>query len=122
MISKKRDIEMKLNPLAAMMARRQMTRYESPTRGEDYYEAMLHLQLAAWMAALYDEEPDSAVRRCCKRLEMRFRDYKVKGIIIGIRNSETPTDLLLMLVSDMEKTLSGQEISKEEEEAMKSRF
>lgn len=113
---------MKLNPLAALMARRQITRFESPTRGEDYYEAMLHLQLAAWMAALYDEEPDSAVRRCCKRLEMRFRDYKVKGIIIGIRNSPKPTELLLTLVEDMEKTLSGEEISQEDEKAMKSRF
>ena len=113
---------MKMNPLASMMANRHITRFESPTRGEDYYEAMLHLQLAAWMAALYGEEPDSAVRRCCKRLEMRFRDFKVKGIIMGVRNSNTPTDLLMMLVSDMEKTLSGQEISQEDEAAMKSRF
>lgn len=113
---------MRMNPLASMMARRPVQRYESPTRGEDYYEAMLHLQLAAWMAALYDEEPDSAVRRCCMRLEARFRDYKVKGIIMGIRNSKGPTDLLLTLVDDMEKTLSGQEISKEDEEAMKRRF
>ena len=113
---------MKMNPLAALMARRQMTRYESPTRGEDYYESMLHLQLAAWMAALYDEEPDAAVRRCCMRLEMRFRDYKVNGIIIGIRNSPKPTEVLLTLVDDMERILSGQEISQEDEKAMKSRF
>lgn len=113
---------MKMNPLAALMARRQITRFESPTRGEDYYESMLHLQLAAWMAALYDEEPDAAVRRCCMRLEMRFRDYKVKGIIIAIRNSKKPTETLLTLVDDMERTLSGQEISQEEERAMKSRF
>lgn len=52
---------MKMNPLAALMARRQINRFESPTRGEDYYESMLHLQLAAWMAALYGEEPDAAV-------------------------------------------------------------
>ena len=113
---------MKLNPLAALMARRQITRFESPTRGEDYYEAMLHLQLSAWVAALYDEEPDSAVRRCCKRLEARFRDYKVKGIIIGIRNSPAPTELLLTLVDDMEKTLSGQELSESDIQAMKSRI
>lgn len=112
---------MKMNPLAALMARRNVP-YESPTRGEDYYEAMLHLQLCAWMAALYGEEPDFAVKRCCVKLENRFRDHKVQGIINGIRNSKTPTDLLLLLVDDMEKTLSGQEISKEEEEAMKSRF
>ena len=113
---------MKMKPLAALMARRQMTRYESPTRGEDYYESMLHLQLAAWMAALYGEEPDAAVRRCCMRLEARFRDYKVNGIIIGIRNSPKPTETMLTLVDDMERSLSGQEISQEEEKAMKSRF
>lgn len=64
---------MRMNPLAAVMMRQQIqrTRYESPTRGEDYYEALLHLQLAAWMAALYDEEPDPAVRRTCIQLERR---------------------------------------------------
>lgn len=115
---------MRMNPLAAAMMRQQIqrTRYESPTRGEDYYESMLHLQLAAWMAALYGEEPDAAVRRCCMRLEARFRDYKVKGIIIGIRNSKKPTETMLTLVDDMERILSEQEISQEEEKAMKSRF
>lgn len=115
---------MRMNPLAAVMMRQQIqrTRYESPTRGEDYYEALLHLQLAAWMAALYDEEPDPAVRRTCIRLERRFADWKVRGIIGGIRDSKCPTDTLLTLVDDMERTLSGEEISESDIQQMKSRF
>ena len=116
---------MRMNPLAAMMRIQQISRdrrVESPTRGEDYYEAMQHLQLAAWMAALYDESVDSAVRRCCIRLEKRNVDYKIKGILSGIRDSNTPTELLLTLVDDMERTLSGEEMSESDIQAMKSRF
>ena len=112
---------MRMNPLA-MLTRHRTSRYESPSRGEDYLEVMTNLQLAAWMAALGDEEPDSAVRRCCIKLEKRMMDWKVKGIICAIRNSQTPTNTLLMLVNDMERTLSGEELSESDVAEMKARF
>ncbi len=115
---------MRMNPLAALMSQRnaQRARRESPTRGEDYYEAMLHLQLAAWMAAIGQEDPDSAVRRCCIQLERRFYDWKVCGIIGAIRNAKCPTDTLMTLVDDMERTLSGEELSESDIAEMKKRF
>lgn len=111
-----------IQTLASAKAKRPEHRAESPDRAFEYMDALNTIELAAWMAWLYDEPVKKNVRRCCKSVMRRTKDWKVRAIVDGICHAKDPVQMCLDLVADMERHMTEANMTKEDLKQARSNF
>lgn len=87
---------------------------ESANRPVEYLDALSTLELTIWMAMLYDQPVNRAVRQSCKSVLARLTDWKVKAIVYGVFKSNDPAMYVLNLIADMELIFDGFELKRQE--------
>lgn len=100
--------------LASARSLKPQDRIESPERAVEYLDALDTIELSFWMAYLYGEPVNRNIRRCCKRIIMRYTDWKVRAIVDGILRAPKPAEMLFKLVDDLQRHLSDNEMTRED--------
>lgn len=99
---------------ASNLTHHKNNRVNSESRSLEYLDALATLELTIWMAMLYDEPVNRAVRQCCKSVIARTTDWKVRAIVYGVFKSADPSMYVFNLIKDMESSLSSFEIDRQD--------